>query len=76
MVKAPIVETASAIVARGRTVITPVEGETKIVGYLPAENGALAAVRMAVTRVLAPGDAYSGPRGEIERLRLLGYLED
>jgi hypothetical protein len=66
----------SAIVARGRSILAAIEGQTKIVGYSISPEGALAPVTAQVTRELAPGSTYTGPAAEVARLRSLGFLAD
>ena len=36
----------------------------------------LAAVTAQATRVLSPGDVFTGPPAEVARLTALGHLED
>ena len=67
--------TATATVRAGRSLIAPDGDKTRVVGHVATPEGGFAPVHAAVTRVLEPGDLFTGPAGEVDRLRGLGYLE-
>jgi hypothetical protein len=65
----------TATVRAGRTIVAPVEGQTKIVGHVATPEGGFAPVHAAVTRTLQPGDTLTAPAREVERLRGLGFVD-
>jgi hypothetical protein len=68
-------DTVSAIVAHGRTVVTP--HPTEMVDYYrPDDEGKMVRVRAPLQVHNPPGKKISLPRSDFDNLRALGYVID